>query len=68
MNDTNSLQKLGWALIIIAVLVVGVAIVIGLIRAFFQLLFILAVPLALAGAALLAWRWFIISRKTGRRL
>lgn len=72
MKDLRKLFICGWLLVAFATIAL-LAVLAGVIRgaslgAALTVLLLLAVPAALVGLGMLGYRWFIISKRTGRRL
>lgn len=73
MNDLPRIRKIGWLLVaaaavgLLVTLLISVAGPGGFGFLFWALMLVLT-PVALVGLALLGYHWFIISKRTGRRL
>lgn len=73
MKDLPKIQKIGWLLTGAAVLALLLTVLVSLVGGagvgfLFWIQLLLILPVGLVGLALLAYHWFIISKRTGRRL
>ncbi|MGO1523372.1 MAG: hypothetical protein ACTHV8_06740 [Nesterenkonia sp.] len=73
MNDLPRIRRIGWILVAAAAVGLLVTLLISLagpggLGFLVWTLLLILVPAALVGAALLAYHWFIVSKRTGRRL
>lgn len=73
MNDLPRIRRIGWMLVAAAAVGLLVTLLISLagpggLGFLVWTLLLILVPAALVGAALLAYHWFIVSKRTGRRL
>lgn len=73
MRDLPRIRRIGWLLVAAAAAGLLVALLISVVLSgglglLIWTLLLFVGPVALVGAALLAYHWFMISKRTGRRL